>query len=272
MTLSHNDIRKMIAFWPYFVLSLDHDVQQWYPKDVLLPPYLDAGIEIATFMGKPLQEVINRLREEAVVREDWMQITPDPQSDQEVKAFYNQTDGYIYDGMHNYAGKDSEEGLLWLIDRIRICTDGLTEPHILDYGAGTGTKTLFLTKLGYKVTHADIESATLRFAQWRYQQRSLDIPCINLSHSSPSDSSYDCIICISVVEHVIDAPLLLQQLGTLLKPKGFLICNGSHSCGDNSHIAHLPQNFKYAGERFSSLLLSLGFEPYLLDCVYRKCS
>jgi 2-polyprenyl-3-methyl-5-hydroxy-6-metoxy-1,4-benzoquinol methylase len=260
----------MIAFWPYFILHLDKDVQQWYPRDVLLPTYLDAAIEISTFMKTDLTEVINKLREELVVREAWREIQPDPTHDQAVMHFYDQTDGYIFDGMHNYAGKNSEEGLLWLLDRVCIAVEGQADARILDYGAGTGTKTLFLKQLGYNVTHADIASQTLYFAEWRYQQRFLNIPCVNLSQEQLLSNSFDCIVCISVVEHVVDIPSLIQKLATLLKPQGYLICNGHQSCADSSHIAHLPQNFQYGGKAFVELLSTLGFKSLHLESLYRK--
>ena len=91
-----------------------------------------------------------------------------------------------------------------------------------DAGGGTGEMTRALASLGHQVTLNDVSADSLAVAK----EKCSDYTNISYRHSSiqafPEEQKFDLVVCHAVLEWVSDAHELLDKLGTLLKPGGFL--------------------------------------------------
>ncbi|MFH1624567.1 MAG: tetratricopeptide repeat protein, partial [Pseudomonadota bacterium] len=235
-----------------------------------IDPVGDAILEVSAYTREPMEEVREKLRVEEPVRKDWERSRPNVSIEADLIRFYSETDSLIYDGMASHA----RDGQLALHNRlIEICKE-LGVSKILDYGAGVGTLCLFLKEERFNVIHADIKGKTFDFAKWRYSIRKKDIPMIPLPNDDVERIEVDCIICLEVIEHVLDPTKVLEMFYRMLPSDGVLIM--SESCGAIIHCAtHLKSNKRYAGEKFFELMEKVGFERLkqydsLYPKVYRK--
>lgn len=102
--------------------------------------------------------------------------------------------------------------------------------YLLDYGCGPGRLSGLLASLGFKVKGVDTSPGMIE------QARTLIKPGMALSfqpieHASDAlqGSSYDAIVCSSVIEYVADAEGLLQQFRASLRPGGQLLISFANS-------------------------------------------
>ena len=108
--------------------------------------------------------------------------------------------------------------------------------YLLDIGCGDGRFTEAFAKCGLAVTGLDIsETARERLGQnlvnWHLQGQPYPLP----------DASFDVIFSKSVVEHLIDPEILIDQAYRLLKPGGVFICmtpSWKHSYKEAFYIDH----------------------------------
>ena len=72
---------------------------------------------------------------------------------------------------------------------------------VLDYGAGGGQVGIGLHYLGYKVSFADIPSASLMWLMWRLRKLRLDLPVYAI-HPDIEIPHHDAVLCFDVLEHL----------------------------------------------------------------------
>ena len=71
------------------------------------------------------------------------------------------------------------------------------------------------------------------------------------------DASFDCILCIEVLEHAQDPQLLLAEVARVLRPQGTLLLTVPWSARQH----HLPHDYhRFTRERLQALLLQSGFD------------
>ena len=99
---------------------------------------------------------------------------------------------------------------------------------ILDAGGGNGEDTFFLISLGHSVTLQDFSAEMLEDARRRAEQNGVleqisfcQADVVKLS-SLFSAEEFDAILCHNMIKFVDDGYALLDDLYTLLKPKGLL--------------------------------------------------
>src|SRR5438874_2465249 len=122
MSLTHEDVRQRIAFWPMYLRCIPEDLRDLYGSPEIINRFLDSAIEISTYLSRPISEIIPLIQSDVLVQHDWRSISPSPGDEDSLLDFYSRTDSFIYDGMYNYARPGSEEGFLWLLDRVRTCS------------------------------------------------------------------------------------------------------------------------------------------------------
>lgn len=127
----------------------------------------------------------------------------------------------------------------------------------LDIGAGTGRDCIAFARCGFQTTHADIPWEGLDFARWRYQQRHLDVRCVDVRELP--EERFTCIGCHDVFEHVDDPVDLLVRFATHLEPGGLFF--GSFDLF-NPLPTHRPANDLYV-KIFDPLLKHLGLDMVL---------
>ena len=103
--------------------------------------------------------------------------------------------------------------LAWLRDL------DLKDPHILDYGCGTGWFTAELAKIGTAVG-VDLSVGAIATARARYPQPKFVAG--NL-FDLPVREKFDIVVSQEVIAHVVDPVEYLDRITHMLKPNGFLI-------------------------------------------------
>ena len=111
-----------------------------------------------------------------------------------------------------------------------ICDDAnpqlpLTGLRLLDAGCGAGIVSLPLSESGANVTGIDASAQSIAVAQRQAEHRGLtvDFRCTTPAEISEAKATFDCGICLEVVEHVGDLEAFIDDLCNLIKPGGQLV-------------------------------------------------
>ena len=115
----------------------------------------------------------------------------------------------------------------FVLDRLEPCLQAGKPSRILDAGSGV---TFFPYYLASEYPGAEIDCCDQdeSFAEIFNRingkaERRVDFVCAGLSSMPYSDSHFDSIYCISVLEHTADFPAIIRELHRVLKPGGKLI-------------------------------------------------
>ncbi len=128
-----------------------------------------------------------------------------PMTDARIKEFYKQTQNYIWDlGSWHLWDASKHESDVALVEQMKAA-----KVHtILDFGGGVGFNSLMLAQAGFDVTLADLDSQTLRFAQFRAERKGVKLKFWKSDvEPMPPDKKYDAILCMDVLEHLPKAEL-----------------------------------------------------------------
>jgi SAM-dependent methyltransferase len=93
--------------------------------------------------------------------------------------------------------------------------------RILDFGCGMGYLTYAIARRGYNVIGLDISPVAVKKAKERYGDNYLCMDILN--KSTYKIGSFDVILCIEMIEHVIDPVALIKNLRYLLGAGGQII-------------------------------------------------
>jgi 2-polyprenyl-3-methyl-5-hydroxy-6-metoxy-1,4-benzoquinol methylase len=91
--------------------------------------------------------------------------------------------------------------------------------NILDFGCGAGNDGLFYANMGFNVTFADVEGHGLEFIRWRLKRRGITARVIN---SDEQFESYDFVMAIDCLEHIMNADDYFKRLDKSLRVGGLL--------------------------------------------------
>jgi 2-polyprenyl-3-methyl-5-hydroxy-6-metoxy-1,4-benzoquinol methylase len=237
-------------------LTLD-DVQR-LTRYKLDTPRADAIQEIADFLKLSPTEVEHNFTIGELARVDWQK--QNPQTKEQVEAYYRETQGYIYDLMAAFL--ELRDNNLQIINNlIRLLRDSQAKT-VLDFGVGAAWYPIILKRLGANVTGTDLAGQTFTFAQWRTQARGLDIP-FKVADDWASLGVYDFIYAFSVMEHAYDPVGLMRQLKNSLAPNGVIYLQNDFYA---SEPMHLQKNLVYK-DTFAEELKALGYQVlHNFDC------
>jgi len=145
----------------------------------------------------------------------------EPMTPERIKAFYKQTENYIYElGEWHLWSADKRKSDIALVEDI---TAKYHAKNVLDFGGGVGLNAIPLARAGVDVTLADLDSTTLRFAAFRAQRHGIPLKIWKSDvEAAPPDKSYDVILVLDVLEHlpkdeldgVVDKLIKLKHPGT----------------------------------------------------------
>ncbi len=139
-----------------------------------------------------------------------------------------------------------------------------TSATILDVGCGTGSLSVILAGLGYKVTGIDLSPAMLALAKTKAAAQELQIEFEVMDAAFPqfSQQQFDMLICRHLLWALPEPKLVLERWRKLLKPMGRLILiEGFWVTGAGLHsselIEMLPASFSHVS------LQNLSDQPML---------
>jgi len=158
----------------------------------------------------------------------------------------------------------------WAIsDSGRILKPG---SKVLDYGCGIGYVSLPLAqRCEYQVYAMDIAGLpTMDFLKWRKAKHNLDGNLILHTFEDPVptqmfDEPLDAIFMISVLEHLWDPYGAIEWMTKIVKPGGFLLCDGWNQITNKDEPQHLC---KYDYHKIVKDFMKMGWKstpenPYL---------
>ena len=125
--------------------------------------------------------------------------------------------------------------------------------HYLDFGSGVGSGAILFARHGFQVTLADIGTRLLDFSRWRLALRGLPAQPIDLN-AAASQPGIRFRQCHGRLRNLVDPPGAVEQIGSALKPGGFLFARITAE-PDEDRPQHIVQDFEPTFER----LRSLGF-------------
>lgn len=164
-----------------------------------------------------------------------------PQTADEVLTFYKEAENYIFDlaFWHQLGGIQQQTQSI-----VKFCREeGLNQ--ILDYGCGIGELSIALAEAGCNVTLADVSGKTFDFAKWRVKQKGLDVKLIDVIDDFPLIETYDCIVCLEVLEHLWDPTSMIKHFYSHLRLGGFLLVTATFE-HTKLHPMHLVKNEIYS--------------------------
>jgi 2-polyprenyl-3-methyl-5-hydroxy-6-metoxy-1,4-benzoquinol methylase len=160
-----------------------------------------------------------------------------------VEAFYAESPALIYElaVSNESAIKNS------MRERIGALLAEPGEPlRVLCFGDGCGYDSLFLARLGHRVTYADVPGLPSRFARQLFARAGASVD-MALAGSALPASSFDAVVCLDVLEHCPDPPGAVADLARCLAPGGVLLSTSPFFSVVPDFPGHLAANARYSG-------------------------
>ncbi len=177
--------------------------------------------ELTGFSGLPIEEVEKiAANSNSITAQKWAEA--DRSTPEGMRQFYASVSNWVF-GTLNY---HAQQALLPHAPLPVIVAEELHEAEpgeFLDFGAGVGTASLLFDKIGWRVTAADVSPPLMEFAAWRFRQRGVSIPVIDLNATELESDKYDVIAGFNTMAHIVDVRPTIETLWRALKPGGLLI-------------------------------------------------
>ncbi len=175
------------------------------------------------------------------VRDEWCTRVTIGRDRDEVTAFYDRSEAYIFDLMAWHSLADDNGPLAYVV-ALRFA-----EQHgcraCLDFGSGVGSGAILFGRHGFAITLADISSNLLSFARARCEARGLTAAYIDLKLSGLPDASFDIVTAMDVWEHLTDPVQTASQIAKAVRPGGFLFGRFAAE-PDENHPQHIVFDFE----------------------------
>ena len=114
--------------------------------------------------------------------------------------------------------------------RFNFFTKQLSGGKVLDYGCGAGEGTCFLNQLpSYQVFGLDLSLLAVKYARQSNIDRVPGFVCGDVLFPSFKKGSFDGIISVEVIEHIIEAGRFLENISLLIKPEGICMLTTPNS-------------------------------------------
>lgn len=116
----------------------------------------------------------------------------------------------------------------WLVSNI-LRSEIPPGRRILEVGCGLGELTWVLTEQGYNVDACDLSVRAIQRAKNRSKAGRRPNFFLADAMSFCAPGQYDAILCLEVLEHLLDDAVAVRNLADSLKPGGILVCSVPHS-------------------------------------------
>lgn len=218
---------------------------------------------IAEITGQPTEVVAWRLEQEqkdigSNVREEMRLrgIPPYVWSDRLI-GFYAETDAFLYESLVWNRTMEKNQTRKWIAEYLHA--DFGRPARTLIYGDGLGFDSLYLAQAGHDVSYFEVSRDCVRFAQSIFKSAGASIRMLDALEAIEPEG-FDVVVCLDVLEHVPDPPVVVGQLVSALRPGGRLIVHAPFSYVAPSVVTHLRANMTYSGD-LSRLYTPYGLRP-----------
>lgn len=149
----------------------------------------------------------------------------------------------------------------WLYDQFAACVGN----RVLEVGSGTGNITQFLCAEGHDVTATDVipsyrNELLRRFGELPHFR----VGKFDLNIAAPTEmvrQPFDTVVCLNVLEHIENDLFALQQMRSVLKPRGHLaLLVPAHQLLYGEFDRAVGHFRRYAKRELTSKLDRAGFE------------
>jgi len=136
------------------------------------------------------------------------------------------------------------------IARYTFASKFLTSSSIvLDCACGSGYGSNILAKKAKEVIGVDMHPNTIEFASQTYLKSNISFICSDLFDLDLEENSFDLIVSLETLEHILEQETWLKKINTLLKKDGTAIIsspmlryrNGKPYITNPYHISELPK-------------------------------
>ncbi len=139
------------------------------------------------------------------------------------------------------------------LDRWLSCRE--TGLQVLDLGSATGGNTLHISSLGHQVTSVEYSEIGVAIQQ----QKGIKVIQADARRLPFQDSSFDLIVCLDVLEHIIEDDLAASEIFRVLKPGGrFLISVPEDPRLWSAHDVAVSHIRRYSKEELVKLMIGTG--------------
>ncbi len=128
--------------------------------------------------------------------------------------------------------------------------------RLLEVGHGIGSTSVLLARHGLDVSMGDVSDVYIEFARSRFASRDLKVQSLDLRDGYPPPGSQDVVVCLDVLEHVLDPVGLVQSMVRTLSDDGLLILNVAYGLDPNT-----PEHLMRRRLGFLDRLRSFDIEP-----------
>lgn len=122
---------------------------------------------------------------------------------------------------------DSHTGLTLTEDRLARCMRGqlpqLANKRVLEAGCGAGRFTEVLLKYGALVDAFDYSSAVDANAANNGTSDRLTLVQADIREMPFPKGSYDCVVCLGVIQHTPDPEITIRSLWQMVRPGGYMV-------------------------------------------------
>jgi SAM-dependent methyltransferase len=208
--------------------------------------------EAAEYLSIPIDEAWRRLRGACDrFRDEWLRTVPDPKDPEQLIDFYNRSDTELFELIEWHASDPIHYRTLIIRD-FALRHPGRT---CLDYGSGIGSDALVFAQAGFDVTLADVSDLLLGFAAFRCRKRGARVQTIDLKKQSLPEASFDVVVCLDVLEHILEPLQVVGNIRRGMRDGGLLMMHAPF--GDDPerpmHVVHQ--------DVVTPRMRSLGFRP-----------
>jgi SAM-dependent methyltransferase len=133
-------------------------------------------------------------------------------------AKYHQT----YDGNHPEIFNEIEQARLHDSLRLLVSESGVTQPHALDLGAGSGNVTAHLLDLGARVTAAEVSPHFIELLERRFGGAVQTVQINGVDLEGLPDGTFDIVTLYSVLHHIPEYVDIVDEIARVLRPGGLV--------------------------------------------------
>ena len=188
-----------------------HNIEEGFTLETVV-------LELARFLGIAPDEANRRCRTYSplMMADKWKEANP--QTADEVKQFYVNTDLYLYELAGWNESPEYKKRIAPLMN--------YHGKRILEIGGGIGSACIAMALNGNDVTYFDINQYNTDFAHLRFNERYLSIKQVDKLDGL---RDFDIVVAIDTLEHIHkdDLPKMIKDISSMLKDGGFLYCRSN---------------------------------------------